>query len=192
MRHCNAATRSFRCSRLSFLAVCVVGLLPALAGVGHAESARIVALGASNTVGYGAGGQGWTTQLESMLRAKGYDVSINVQGVVGDTSAGILQRVDSAVPPGTQIVIFDVGGGNDKDTGAAGQTAANRALIEQRIRARGAKAIYAPYASIVGSEAANKAAWRENDPHHHLTVQSHARVAAWLLPRVIAAIGKKN
>jgi len=64
-----------------------------------AETSRIVALGASNTAGYGAGwGRAWPAQLESMLRAKGYDVTVSVQGVVGDTSERNLARIDSAVP----------------------------------------------------------------------------------------------
>lgn len=161
-------------------------------GSAQADPLRIVAIGASNTAGYHAGGQGWTDQLQAMLKAKGYDVSMSVAGVVGDTSAGILSRVDSAVPAGTQIVIFDKGGGNDKDTGAGGSTEANKNLIAQRIRAKGAKPIFANYGGIVGSEASNPSAWRTNDPHHHLTVQSHQRVAAALLPQVIAAAGKRK
>ena len=39
--------------------------------------------------------QAWPGLLEAMLRAKGYDVSVSVQGVIGDTSAGILQRLGS-------------------------------------------------------------------------------------------------
>jgi hypothetical protein len=125
-----------------------------------------------------------------MLRAKGYDASVTVQGVVGDTSTGILQRVDS-VPAGTRVVVYDIGAGNDRDTGASGRTGANKAQIAQRIRARGAKPIFVPYAKIVGAEKNNPSAWRPNDPHHHLTTDSHARVAAWLVPNVIAAVGSR-
>jgi acyl-CoA thioesterase-1 len=163
----------------------------ALPESGRAEAIRIVALGASNTAGYGSGsGQAWPALLEGMLRAKGYDASVSVQGVVGDTSAGILQRVDS-VPAGTRVVVYDIGAGNDRDTGAAGRTGANKAQIAQRIRAHGAKPIFVPYAKIVGNEKSNPSAWRPNDPHHHLSTQSHARVAAWLVPNVIAAVGNR-
>ena len=175
---------------LFILSSCMLTVVAA--GPAHADPLRIVALGASNTAGYQAGGQGWTDQLQSMLKARGYDVSMSVAGVVGDTSSGILSRVDSAVPAGTQVVIFDKGGGNDKDTGAGGSTDANKNLIAQRIRAKGAKPIFANYVGIVGSEASNPSAWRPNDPHHHLTVQSHQRVAAALLPQVIAAAGKRK
>jgi acyl-CoA thioesterase-1 len=156
----------------------------------QAATVEIAAIGASNTAGLHAGaGQAWPAQLERMLKAKGLDVHVSVQGVVGDTSAGILRRVGS-IPAGTKVVIYDVGKGNDRDQGNAAQSAANKEKIAQAIRARGAEPIFVPYAQIVGSEKSNPAAWRPNDPHHHLTVASHARVAAWLVPKVTAAIGK--
>lgn len=160
-------------------------------GAAQAETIKIVALGASNTGGYGVGSsQAWPARLESMLRAKGYDVAVSVNSVVGDTSAGIAARADSAVSSGTRVVVFDVGKGNDRDQGTEGSSGANRAQIEQRIRAHGAKPVFAAYGRIVGSEKNNPSAWQTNDKHHHLTAQSHARVAAALLPQVIAAIGK--
>jgi acyl-CoA thioesterase I len=190
MRSLRFANQLERVGRTWLFVGLVASALLALSEVAQAETIRIVAIGASNTAGYHAEGQGWPTQLEGMLRARGYDVSMNVQGVIGDTSAGILQRVAS-IPAGTQVVIYDVGAGNDQDAGAGGQTAANAARIAQRIRARGAKPVFAPYNRIVGSQKSNPSAWRPNDPHHHLTVQSHTRVAAWLVPQVITAVGKR-
>ena len=155
-----------------------------------AETTRIVAIGASNTSGRAVGASNaWPALLEGMLRAKGYDVSIENAGVTAETSSGTLSRVDSVVTPGTRIVIFDVGGGNDKDAGSD-DTAANTARIAQRIRARGAIAINASKASVVGTEKSNPTAWIAGDPHHHITAQSQARLAASLVPKVIAAIGK--
>jgi lysophospholipase L1-like esterase len=163
----------------------------AFAGIAQAEPIQIVAIGASNTSGlHVSTSERWANRMESALRAKGYDVTVNNMGVVGDTSAGILSRV-SSIPAGTKIVVFDVGGGNDRDTGAGGETQANRGRIEQAIRAKGAKPVFLGYKSIVGAESANPSAWRANDPHHHLTSQSHAKVAAVATSRVIAVIGKK-
>ncbi len=162
-----------------------------IAGAVQAETIKIVALGASNTGGSGVGSsQAWPARLEAMLRAKGYDVTMRVNAVTGDTSAGIAARAASAAS-GARVVVFDVGKGNDQDRGSAGSSAANRAQIERSIRAQGAKPVFAAYARIVGSEKSNPSAWAMNDVHHHLTAQSHARVAAALLPQVIAAIGKK-
>jgi acyl-CoA thioesterase-1 len=165
-----------------------IGLLAA-ASTAKADPVRIVAIGASNTVGKYSEGQGWANQLEAMLKARGYDVAITNMGVVGDTSAGILSRVGS-IPAGTQVVLYDVGGGNDKDKGAAGSTAGNKTAIAQRIRAMGAKPILVSYPSLVGPEGSG--GWRQGDPHHHITTQAHARVAAALLPQVMAAIGKRK
>jgi acyl-CoA thioesterase-1 len=155
----------------------------------RAEKIQIVAIGASNTAGFGVGsGQAWPARLESILQAKGCDVSVTANGGVGDTSARILGRV-SSIPAGTKVVVYDIGAGNDRDAGAS-DTGGNKAQIEQAIRARGAKPVFAAYARIVGSESANSSAWVAGDKHHHLTAQSHARVAAALAPQVIAAIGK--
>lgn len=176
--------------RREFLAV---ALLAAAMAPAKADTIRIVAIGASNTSGYAVGaGSAYPALLEASLKAKGYDVSVDNKGVTGDTSAGILSRVDSSIPPGTKVVIFDVGGGNDKDTGAAGTTAGNKAAIAQRIRAHGATPIFAGVASIVGTQTSNPSAYIPGDVHYHVTAQSQARIAAALLPQVIAAIGKKK
>jgi acyl-CoA thioesterase-1 len=180
-------------SRLTVFTGCVILGLLGFADTAQAEVTRIVAIGASNTSGYAVGASAaWPAVLERMLKAKGYDVTVVNAGVTAETSAGTLSRVDSVVTPGTKIVIFDVGGGNDADAGASGQTAANTAQIAQRIRAHGAIAINASKQAVVGSEKSNPSAWIQGDPHHHITAQSHARVAASLMPKVVAAIGKKK
>jgi acyl-CoA thioesterase-1 len=165
-----------------------------IAGFAHAETTRIVAIGASNTSGFKVGGPSgaWPALLESMLKAKGYDVEIVNAGVTGETSAQTLARVDSVITPGTKIAIYDVGGGNDSDAGAGGSTAANTAQIAARIRARGAIAINAAKGSVIGSEKSNPSAWIQGDPHHHITAASQAKVAASLVPKVIAVLRKNK
>lgn len=163
-------------------ALIVTVLLAAMAS-SNAETIRIVALGASNANGKGVGsGQAWPAQLESMLRSKGYDVSISVSAINGDTSAGILSRVDSAVPAGTRIVVFDSGYSNDLRRGSSPeQTQANIAQIRSRIQARGA----------VPLQAKRGSASTQGDGIHY-TVGGHTAVAASLVPQVIAAIGKRK
>jgi acyl-CoA thioesterase-1 len=175
----------------SLAGVTALGVL-SFAVPAKAETTRIVAIGASNTSGVAVGAQAaWPALLEGMLKAKGYDVTVINAGVTAETSAGTLSRVDSVITPGTKIVIFDVGGGNDRDTGASDETAANTAQIAQRIRAHGAVAINAQKTAIVGTEKSNPSAWIQGDPHHHITAQSQVRVAAALVPKVVAAIGQK-
>src|SRR5258708_39655346 len=71
---------------------------------------RIVALGDSGIRGKGVPeSQAYPAQLEAALRARGHQVTVTNQGVNGDTTSGSLARLDSAVPPGTNIVILKIG-----------------------------------------------------------------------------------
>ncbi|MDI1344318.1 MAG: hypothetical protein PSV22_09510 [Pseudolabrys sp.] len=153
----------------------------------RAETVRIVALGASNTYAQAVStSQAWPAKLEAMLKAKGYDVSVTVKGVtLGDASQ--VYAAAQSIPSGTKVVVFDAGGGNSKDRGI--DPTAYRTKTMQAIRAQGATPIFVSYKQIVGPEGTS--AWIAGDPHHHFTAASHTRVAASVLPRVIAAIGKK-
>ena len=73
----------------------------------------IVALGDSNTAGFGVGrDQAFPAQLERLLRAAGHDVQVWNAGVSGDTFEAMLARLDRYVPDGMRIVILQ-GGYND-------------------------------------------------------------------------------
>jgi acyl-CoA thioesterase-1 len=178
------------------LARLVMGLL-VLGSLGaacsaRADTVRIVALGASNTNGAGVGAaEAWPAQLQGMLRAKGYDATVTVAAVNGDTSADILRRLDGAVTAGTKVVIYDLGLDNDHKKGlTAAQTAANKAQIVAGIRAHGAIPIQARYNSVAGEMHSAKGDYQAGG--FHLTPHAHAHVAAVLLPQVIAALGKRK
>src|ERR1700710_1659988 len=101
-------------------------------GVASADAATIVALGASNTYGKGvARNQAFPAQLEAILRAKGSNVRVVNAGINGDTTAGMLARLDQAVPNGTSAVILQPGG-NDRRKGGADRTGE----IQSRLAAR--------------------------------------------------------
>jgi acyl-CoA thioesterase-1 len=101
-------------------------------GVSSADAATIVALGASNTYGKGvARNQAYPAQLEAILRAKGMSVRVVNAGINGDTTEGMLGRLDSAVPNGTSAVILQPGG-NDRRKGRPDRTAE----IQSRLAAR--------------------------------------------------------
>ncbi|WP_342362032.1 hypothetical protein [Terrarubrum flagellatum] len=169
---------------------CALAAMIAFAAPAQAQSTKIVAIGASNTYAQAVStSQAWPALLESMLRARGYDVSVDVERVTLGDSSMILQRIDSAVPAGTKVVVYDLGVGRDRERGI--NTAANKPEVDRRIRAHGAVPIFAAYGRIVGSEASNPSAWIAGDPNHHITPESHARVAAWLLPQVVAALKKR-
>ena len=175
--------------RKSLLAVALLGLL-ASAWSASAAPLNIVALGASNTAGRGQGShpggvardQAYPAQLEALLRAKGIDAHVRNAGIAGDTTGGMLRRIDSAVPNGTQIVILQPGG-NDARKGTGGDSGANTAEITSRLQARGIKVILLEPSSYAPSST------RDPDGEHY-NARGHAAVAAGLLPRVLAAAGK--
>jgi acyl-CoA thioesterase-1 len=80
---------------------------------GRAEDVRvvrIVAFGPSQTEGkLVARDQAYPAQLERLLQAGGFKVSISNAGVSGDNSRDLLQRLDSAIPDNTDIVLFQPG-----------------------------------------------------------------------------------
>ena len=111
--------------------------LVAIGGSAAAQPARIVALGDSNTAGFGvATAEAFPARLEATLRAMGVDVQVSNAGISGDTTAGMLNRLDRAVPEGTQIAIVQ-GGYNDLRRGSSrAAVAANVEAIVSRLRAR--------------------------------------------------------
>ncbi|SHG21936.1 GDSL-like Lipase/Acylhydrolase family protein [Bradyrhizobium erythrophlei] len=77
---------------------------------------HIVALGDSAIRGHGvSASEAYPAQLEAALRARGHKVTVVNRGVDGDTTAGVLARLDRAVPPGSDIVVLNIGDprGND-------------------------------------------------------------------------------
>jgi acyl-CoA thioesterase-1 len=80
------------------------------AGPAVAETVQIVAIGDSNTYGYGVKRPGaYPAQLEGLLRAKGYDVTIANAGKNGDMTAEGMARLAEAIPDGTDAAIVFLG-----------------------------------------------------------------------------------
>jgi acyl-CoA thioesterase-1 len=171
---------------LSAVALCV---FLSSASNASAASLNIVALGASNTAGMGKGNhpggvprsQAFPAQLEALLRAKGMDAHVRNAGIAGDTTGGMLRRMDSAVPNGTQIVILQTGGNDAREGGDA---SASTAQITSKLAARGIKVIMLDHPSAYAP-----ASTRDPDGEHY-NAPGHAAIAAGLLPQVIAAAGK--
>jgi acyl-CoA thioesterase-1 len=137
--------------------------------------AQVVALGASNTAGRGVGASdAFPSQLEAMLRARGINMHVTNAGISGDTTAGMLARLSSAVPAGTKIVVLQFGG-NDARKGRTDRET-NIAQIKGQLKARGIRFVEAD--GFVS--AALRAGMRLPDGQH-LTVEGHRRVAAALL-----------
>jgi acyl-CoA thioesterase-1 len=124
----------------------------------------------------------YPAQLEAMLRASGRNVRVYNAGIYGDTTTGMLSRVDSVVLPGTKVVILQAGT-NDYRLGLSpAKRAANIAAIQNKLRARGIK--------LVLAEPAIRTAARQY-PHPdriHTTPAGHRFVAQRLLPQVLAGL----
>jgi acyl-CoA thioesterase I len=171
-RQCCFALLLFAC--MSFLC---------LAGARNGDAAgvlNIVALGASNTSGWGVGSENaYPARLEALLRAKGYDAHVTNAGRSFDTTGGMLRRMDSAVPAGTSIVVLNPGGNDLRFFGTKEQREANIAEIVNRLHARHIKVIVFENSVVP----ANLYQW----DGIHFNAEGHKGLAAYLLPQVIAA-----
>jgi acyl-CoA thioesterase-1 len=147
-----------------------------------AKPLRIVAIGASNTQGFYVGKEGaYPAQLQALLKQKGIEAEVVNAGVPFDTTNSMLRRIDSDVPQGIDLVILQPGANDKRFFVGAATRAANIAEMERRMRARGIKVV----------------TFDEDIPLRyytldfiHLTSEGHAWIAAKLLPRVMALIGR--
>jgi acyl-CoA thioesterase-1 len=151
----------------------------------QAQSVRIVALGASNTYGKGvARGEAYPAHLQALLKQKGVNAAVSNAGINGDTTGGMLARLGSAVPAGTQIVILQPGG-NDRRQGQEGQRAGNIAKIRSQLAARGVKVIMMENDALRAVPQGERAA-----DGVHFTPRGYAILAQNILPQVLAVVGK--
>lgn len=159
-------------------------LLLGLATNAFAASLRIVAIGASNTQGFYIGREAaYPAQLQALLQQKGIDAQVVNAGVPFDTTAGMLKRIDSDVPKGTDIVILQPGANDKRFFTSKEQRAANIAEMERRLKARAIKVV----------------TYDEDIPLRyytfdfiHLTREGHAMIAQALLPRILSAAGRSQ
>ena len=165
----------------------LVLLAAAFAAVGGlAQAAEVVALGASNTEGKGRGAtpdgvprsQAYPAQLERLLASQGCRVRVQNAGVAGDTTSGMLRRLNGVLAKDTKVLILQPGG-NDARRGEAGR-ADNIAAITQAANARGVK--------VVMLDALGRLAPDARLPDgQHFSAAGHAAFAAYLAPRVRSA-----
>ena len=139
---------------------------------------NIVAIGASNTSGFGVGAQdAYPTRLQVLLRTKGILAKVTNAGIPGDTTVGMLRRLDSAVPKGTDIVILQPGGNDLRFGFSKEQRAANIAAMVKRLRARDIRVI------VFDPEIpADFYQW----DHIHFNAAAHAKIAAKLADAIAA------
>jgi acyl-CoA thioesterase-1 len=166
----------------------------------------IVALGDSNTAGWGVGqANAFPSQLNAMLARRGYDARIANAGVSGDTFGGMLSRLDRSVPAGTRLVIVQ-GGYNDLIRGTPRDVIVARMEgILAQLRARRIPAVlcgfFFPEWDAVGRRLAAQYGARFvpgstcYSPRHtgpdrlHMSAEGHTVVAQRLMPVVASTLG---
>jgi acyl-CoA thioesterase I len=146
----------------------------------QAATLNIVAIGASNTTGGWAIGEAdaYPAQLEALLRKKGIEAKVSNAGVRGDTTAGMLRRLDDAVAKDTNIVILQPGGNDLRFFGTKEARAANIAAMVQRLHARGIRV-------IIYDPAQFPADFYQWDGIH-FNAAAHAKIAATLAAQIAA------
>lgn len=151
-----------------------------LSSVVEAAPLNIVAIGASNTAGWGVGSQNaFPAQLQALLRKRGIDANVTNAGVPGDVTAGMLRRLDSAVPAGTNVVILQPGSNDLRFFGTKDHRAANIAAMVSKLRARGIRVIvYDPKEIPAGFYQ-----W----DGIHFNAAAHAKIAATLASQFAGA-----
>ena len=143
---------------------------------------NIVAIGASNTSGWGVGEQNaYPALLEALLRKKGINAHVTNAGRLGDVTAGMRSRLDAAVPKGTDIVILQPGANDLRFFGTKEARAANIAAMVQHLRTRGIRVIVYDPDKIPPD-------FYQWDGIH-FNAAAHAKIAA-ILAAQIAAPGK--
>lgn len=142
---------------------------------------KIVAIGASNTSGWGVGSaNAYPAQLEAMLKARGYNVQVTNGGILGETTNGMLARIDS-IPAGTRIVILQPGGNDARFGVSKEQRAKNIREMVSRLQKRGIRVIVAD--NLQGLLEKNSV------DGIHFNVNAHATIAKKLYPQVAGALG---
>lgn len=191
-----------RCLCLAMLACC-------LASVAASSQPLVVALGDSNTAGWGVGqANAFPSQLSAMLQRRGYNARIANAGVSGDTFGGMLSRLDTSVPAGTRLVIVQ-GGYNDLIRGTPRDVIIARMQgILSQLRARRVPAVlcgfFFPEWDAVGRRLAAQYGARFvpgstcYSPSHtgpdrlHMSAQGHTVVAQRLMPVVASALSSRK
>ena len=152
----------------------------------RAAPAKIVALGASNTEGFGVSTwEAYPAQLQAMLKASGIDATVINAGISGDTTGGMLARLDAHLLDGTRLLILQPGSNDARYGTGTAERAANIAAIKARLEERGIRLIVVENAflgQLPDSE-------MQADGIHY-TPKGYALLAERLLPEVVAALGR--
>lgn len=148
---------------------------------------RIVALGASNTEGWGVTPpEAYPAQLEALLRARGIAATVANKGISGEPTSGMLARLDRDVPQGTHLMILQPGI-NDQFHGEGHLRAGNIAAMRARLEARGTSVVMMENEVLRALPASERRA-----DGIHFTAAGYRMLAERILPEVLAVLGVRE
>ncbi len=161
----------------------IVFMLACTCAIAHAQ---VVALGASITRGKGVSSQeAYPARLEALLRSKGINVTVVNQGINGDTLQNMQDRIDSAVPQGTRVVILQVGAPKARQGKEEGENFEYQvSSLRSRLEARGIRVIVVAAIRRIPGMSADLI---QRDGIHP-TAEGQAVLADWLLQQVMDAL----
>jgi acyl-CoA thioesterase-1 len=166
---------------LRFWACLVAAVVALVAAPLQARPLNIVAIGASNTSGLGVGEQNaYPAVLERLLRQRGIDAHVTNAGVLGDVTAGMRNRLDSAVVKGTDIVVLQPGANDLRFFGTKEARRANIAAMVQHLHARGVRVI------VYDPDPVPRDFYQWDGIHFNAA--AHAKIAATLAAQITAAV----
>lgn len=198
--------------RHAFLASIGLAMLLAVGmAAAVAEPVRIVAIGDSNTYGYRVPRDGtYPAQMETQLRAKGYDVTIVNKGRNGEMTAEGMARLDTALTDGADAAIVFLGRNDWRKGVPASAIALNLDRIVADLRSRGIEVLlvgFAPndFSAVAAKNGAlyypdffegvtmvgrKRAKYTVNgDIGRHLNAEGYAVVVGRMMPSVEQLIG---
>jgi acyl-CoA thioesterase-1 len=117
--------------------------------------------------------------LQRLLRQKGIDAHVTNAGVNGDVTSGMRNRLDTAVPNGTDIVILQPGGNDLRFFGTKQARTANIAAMMQRLHARGIRVI------VYDPDPVPRDFYQWDGIHFNAA--AHAKIAATLAAQIATA-----
>ena len=161
-------------SALAFVALAALG-------VGAAQAAEVVCLGASNTYGKGVErGEDFPAQLEKILRTKGFSVTVANAGVNGDTTGEMLARLDAVLNSDTKVLVLQPGGNDARKGANPGDAQVNVASIKAAAAGRHIKVVMASNQML--------RVLPHQDDEIHLTPDGYHTLAMELAPQVASGL----
>jgi acyl-CoA thioesterase I len=127
---------------LLFVAGCAFTPVAPQAPTNQMPSGKIIALGDSLTAGAGvATNETYPARLQQMLQQNGYNYTVQNAGVNGDTTIGVLNRLDKVIAERPDIVILEIGVNDALRGKQAVVIEGNLSLIVERLQSEGIEVI---------------------------------------------------